>query len=251
MDAASSGERAHSAAGDEAATIVAMAVPHDPAPITATRSFMVPRAYGCRSGRPYTGAVRSTAMASLGPEVVLIPVKAFAQAKRRLGGAMGDRERVRLVRAMAGHVVAASTPLPSPSCATTRTWRHGRRASERPWCGRPVRDSTVRCAPESPALADTGTKWVTVAHGDLPRARGLGTLEHFAGVTLVPDRRDDGTNVLRLPARHEFHFAYGPSSFRAHRAEAVRLGLPVRVLRVPDLAYDVDWPDDVAELARR
>ena len=81
--------------------------------------------------------------------------------------------------------------------------------------------------------------------------RGLGTLEHFAGVTLVPDRRDDGTNVLRSPAADDFQFAYGPGSFRAHRAEALRLGLPVRVLRVPDLAYDVDWPSDVEELARR
>ena len=89
---------------------------------------------------------------------------------------------------------------------------------------------------------------MTVAHGDLPRARGLGALPPFDGVTLVPDRRDDGTNVLRLPAGCDFRFAYGPGSFRAHRAEATRLGLAVRVLRDPDLAYDVDWPADVAEL---
>ena len=76
-------------------------------------------------------------------------------------------------------------------------------------------------------------------------------LPPFEGVTLVPDRRDDGTNVLRLPAGCDFHFAYGPGSFRAHRAEAARLGLPVRVLRDPDLAYDVDWPADVDELGGR
>jgi 2-phospho-L-lactate guanylyltransferase len=91
---------------------------------------------------------------------------------------------------------------------------------------------------------------VTVAHGDLPRAHGLGTLAPFEGATLVPDRRDDGTNVLRLPADADFRFAYGPGSFRAHRAEATRLGLPVRVLREPNLAYDVDWPADVVELSR-
>lgn len=67
-------------------------------------------------------------------------------------------------------------------------------------------------------------------------------------MTLVPDRRDDGTNVLRLPVGYDFHFAYGSGSFRAHRAEATRIGLPVRVLRDPDLAYDVDWPADVVEL---
>ena len=73
----------------------------------------------------------------------------------------------------------------------------------------------------------------------------------FDGVTLVPDRRDDGTNVLRLPARAtDFRFAYGPGSFRAHRAEAMRTGLAVRVVRNPNLAYDVDWPADVDELMR-
>ena len=98
-------------------------------------------------------------------------------------------------------------------------------------------------------LGHAGARWVTVAHGDLPRAHGLGDLAPFEGVTLVPDRRDDGTNVLRLPTGVDFHFAYGPGSFRAHRAEST-VGLPVRVLREPNLAYDVDWPADVAELSR-
>ena len=99
-------------------------------------------------------------------------------------------------------------------------------------------------------LARAGAQWVTVAHGDLPWAGGIGTLPRFDGVTLVPDRRDDGTNVLRLPADSDFRFAYGSGSFRAHRTEAMRLGLAVRVLRDPGLAYDVDWPADIAELSR-
>ena len=232
--------------------MVAMAVPHDPAPITATRSFMVPRAYGCAFAHPYTGTVRSTATASLGPEVVLIPVKAFAQAKRRLGGSMDDGERVRLVRAMAGHVVAASAPLPVAVVCDDEdvaSWAEGLGAVV-VWTPGQGLNGAVRAGVTR--LAETGTEWVTVAHGDLPRARGLGTLEHFAGVTLVPDRRDDGTNVLRVPAARRLPLLptararSGPTAPRR-----LRLGLPVRVLRVPDLAYDVDWPSDVAELARR
>ena len=42
----------------------------------------------------------------------------------------------------------------------------------------------------------------------------------------------------------------GPDRFRRHRAEA----LPARTrrcasMRIPSLAYDVDWPADVAELS--
>jgi 2-phospho-L-lactate/phosphoenolpyruvate guanylyltransferase len=190
-------------------------------------------------------------MASLGPEVVLIPVKAFAHAKRRLGRAMDDGERVRLVRTMAAHVVAASAPLPVAVVCDDEdvaTWAEGLGAAV-VWTPGQGLNGAVRAGVAR--LAESGAEWVTVAHGDLPRARGLGTLEHFGGVTIVPDRRDDGTNVLRLPARQDFAFAYGPGSFRRHCTEARRLGLPIRVLRVPDLAYDVDWPADVAELSRQ
>ena len=100
-------------------------------------------------------------------------------------------------------------------------------------------------------LAAAGVHTVTVAHGDLPRAKDIGRLRPFDGVTLIPDRYDDGTNVLRLPATSAFAFSYGPGSFRRHRAEASRLGLAVRVMRIPSLAYDVDWPADVAELHRQ
>jgi 2-phospho-L-lactate/phosphoenolpyruvate guanylyltransferase len=186
----------------------------------------------------------------LGPEVVLIPVKAFDQAKRRLGSALSDPDRIALVRAMATQVVAACVPLPVAVVCDDQDvaeWAAGVGATVM-WEPGQGLNGAVRAGVDR--LARAGTRWVTVAHGDLPRAHGLGVLAPFDGITLVPDRRDDGTNVLRLPAASNFRFAYGAGSFRAHRAEATGLGLPVRVLRVPDLAYDVDWPADVVELGQ-
>lgn len=185
----------------------------------------------------------------LGPEVVLIPVKAFGQAKRRLGTTLGEPEREQLVRAMAAHVVSACAPLPVAVVCDDEAvadWAEAHGATV-VWAPGHGLNGAVRTGVDR--LARAGARWVTVAHGDLPRAKGLGTLPPFDGVTLVPDRRDDGTNVLRLPAVSDFRFAYGPGSFRTHRAEATRLGLAVRVVRSPDLAYDVDWPADVSELA--
>ena len=161
---------------------------------------------------------------------------------------MTDEKRMHLVRSMAEKVVAACAPLPAavvcddPEVAEWATaigatvmWEPGQGLN-----------GAVRAGVEQ--LAAVGVQWVIVAHGDLPHARNLGSLAPFGGITLVPDRQDDGTNVLRLPVGCDFHFAYGPGSFRSHRAEASRLGLPVRILRIPALAYDVDWPDDVKEL---
>ena len=210
---------------------------------------------------PYTGSVPKATVPSardsvvpagdpLGPEVVLIPVKAFHQAKKRLGPALSDAERVALVRAMASHVVSACAPLPVAVVCddeAVASWASDLGATVM-WEPGQGLNGAVRAGVER--LAGAGAQWVTVAHGDLPRARGLGMLPPYDGVTLVPDRRDDGTNVLRLPAGSDFNFAYGPGSFRAHRAEATRLGLAVRVIRDPDLAYDVDWPADVAELGQ-
>jgi 2-phospho-L-lactate guanylyltransferase len=184
----------------------------------------------------------------IGAEVVLIPVKAFHQAKRRLDRVLSEGERERLVRSMAAQVVAACAPLPvAVVCDDEQVadWATGHGAIVL-W--EPGQGLNGAVGAGVGRLAASGARWVTVAHGDLPRARGLGTLPAFDGVTLVPDRRDDGTNVLRLPAPCDFRFAYGPGSFRAHRAEATRLGLAVRIVRDPDLAYDVDWPADVEEL---
>jgi 2-phospho-L-lactate guanylyltransferase len=180
--------------------------------------------------------------------VVLIPVKGFEQAKRRLGTAMTDAKRIELVRSMAENVVAACAPLPvavvcdDPEVAR---WAAGLGAAVM-WEPGQGLNGAVRAGVDQ--LAAAGVEWVTVAHGDLPRAQHIGSLAPFDGITLVPDRHDDGTNVLRLRAECPFRFAYGPGSFRAHRAEAARLGMPVRVLRIPTLAYDVDWPTDVEEL---
>jgi 2-phospho-L-lactate guanylyltransferase len=55
--------------------------------------------------------------------------------------------------------------------------------------------------------------------------------------------------VISLPTAVDFRFGYGPGSFRRHAAEARRHGLAVRVVREPNLGWDVDLPDDLVALA--
>ena len=86
---------------------------------------------------------------------------------------------------------------------------------------------------------------VIVAHADLPHAEHLEWLADYDGVTLVPDRHGDGTNVIVIPTDSGFVFSYGPSSFKRHEAEAKRLGLAVRVIHDDRLAWDVDRPEDL------
>ena len=76
----------------------------------------------------------------------------------------------------------------------------------------------------SPRWRGAGYDRVLVAHADLPLAVDIAWLARLGGLTLVPDRHDDGTNVVCLPSAIGFEFAYGPGSFRRHAAEGRRLG---------------------------
>jgi 2-phospho-L-lactate guanylyltransferase len=198
-------------------------------------------------GRAAAAAAPAPALPAgpLGTRAVLVPVKSFADAKRRLNAALGDDARQALVRTMAERVVHSAAPLPvAVVCDDTAVADWARRLGALVvWEPGRGLNGAVEAGVER--LASIGVETVTVAHGDLPRAVGLGNLDEFDGVTLVPDRADDGTNVIRLPSGCGFRFSYGPGSFARHRAECERLGLPVHVLRSPALALDVDWPDDL------
>jgi 2-phospho-L-lactate guanylyltransferase len=177
---------------------------------------------------------------------VLVPVKAFRLAKVRLAPALSAIERDALARRMAEQVVQAAAPLPVAVVCDdedVRGWaeRHGARVV---WC--PGRGLNGAVADGVAALAADGIDRVVVAHADLPLARSLAWLaETGDGVTLVPDRRGDGTNVACVPSGAGFGFAYGPGSFARHQAETERLGLPLRVIRDAALGWDVDVPDDL------
>jgi len=176
---------------------------------------------------------------------VLVPVKAFHHAKVRLAPALDAADRSALARHMAGRVVAAAAPLPVAVVCDdpeVRAWAAtvGARVIWRP--GRGLNGAVTDGVA---VLAAEGTATVIVAHADLPLATSLAWVGDFDGVTLVPDRHDDGTNVACVPTTAGFRFAYGPGSFSRHRDEAARLGLALRVVRDPALGWDVDLPADL------
>jgi 2-phospho-L-lactate guanylyltransferase len=179
---------------------------------------------------------------------VLLPVKAFHEAKVRLAPALDATAREALARSMATTVVHAAGALPvfvvcdddavaawAEGCGAVVLWRPGLGLNGA------VTDGVA-------TLGASGVARVIVAHADLPHALDLTWLadDPDEGVVLVPDRREDGTNVASVPATAGFRFAYGPGSFARHAAEAARLGLPLRVAHEPRLAWDVDLPDDLA-----
>jgi 2-phospho-L-lactate/phosphoenolpyruvate guanylyltransferase len=58
------------------------------------------------------------------------------------------------------------------------------------------------------------------------------------------------SNVLAVPTDVHFEFSYGPGSFGRHLDQARQLGVPVRVVNAPGLAWDVDLPADLLAVRR-
>jgi 2-phospho-L-lactate/phosphoenolpyruvate guanylyltransferase len=181
-------------------------------------------------------------------EAVLIPVKAFGQAKVRLAPALSPADRASLAREMATRVVESAAGLPVAVVCDDREVAAWARSLGALVIWEPGRGLNGAVQEGVSRLAQAGAEAVVVAAGDLPLASNLRSMTGFAGVTVVADRRLDGTNVITIPAAAGFCFSYGPGSFARHVEEARRLELAVRVLRSPTLEWDVDVPGDLAGL---
>jgi len=176
---------------------------------------------------------------------VLVPVKAFADAKARLSTMLAPDQRKAVARWMADQVVAAAGELPVyVACDDDEVaqWAATRGAVVLWHPGAGLNGAVSRSVAQ---LADQGFTSVAVAHGDLPRAHDLAALILPETITLVPDARRDGTNVVALPTHLDYAFAYGAGSFHRHLALAITSGLPTTVRHDPLLARDIDTPEDL------
>lgn len=181
---------------------------------------------------------------------LVVPVRAFALGKARLADVLDGATRAVLARRWADAVLDAAGNLPVvvvSSDPEVRDWASARRAKVVDDPGSLDAAADVGRA----EIAALGCTRVVIAHADLPHARSFTALTRDGSrplLAIVPCHRDDGTPVLSLPADVPFTFGYGPGSFRRHLAEARARGLGVRVVRDPDLAFDVDVPDDLLGL---
>lgn len=181
----------------------------------------------------------------LGPAAVLVPVKAFSQAKRRLAPALSPDRRAELARTMAERVLRSAGDLPAAVVCDDRDVAAWARNLGVLVIWEPGRGLNGAVAAGVAHLGGAGVQLVVVAAGDLPLANDLRWVTEFDGITIVPDRRQDGTNVIAVPTSRPFGFSYGPGSFSRHLAEARTLDIGIRVVYASPLGWDVDLPADL------
>jgi len=178
---------------------------------------------------------------------VLLPVKSFNNAKARLSSVLNPIERAALSRSLAEGVISACTGVPVwVICEDEEVERWALNLGTQ--VIRNTRAGLNQAAQTGlAALAKEGIEKILITHADLIFPEDLLSLFKYDGIVLVPDRHNDGTNIIGLPSGIDFSFKYGLNSFEKHRHEAKRFDLPLSIITNTNFGFDMDNPDDLKE----
>jgi 2-phospho-L-lactate guanylyltransferase len=189
----------------------------------------------------------------------LVPVKALALGKSRLGRGLARTELERLVLAMLGDVVSALREVGELDLVAVVT-PDARVAEEAQALGAAalLRDDPGLVAALDAAareLARRGLRDLLVVLGDVPAAQAPEVAKLFAalrglggrGVVLAPSR-DGGTSALLRAPWDAIPNRFGKDSAAAHREAAQAAGLPYCELPLASLAVDLDRAEDAEAL---
>ena len=193
---------------------------------------------------------------------VLLPLKEFAASKQRLAGVLSVTERACLLQSMVGDVLGVLTQHPDIKriaiCSRDRAalWLANHFGVEF------IDEQRTHAADLNHAvnsavrgLAAEGCDDILVVHGDLPllSAQDVSTflLRHrsaraaLSAVTIAPDRRGLGTNLLAWRPLQQFQTQYGADSFAKHCAQAHALDAQLTICELPGARCDIDEPEDL------
>jgi 2-phospho-L-lactate/phosphoenolpyruvate guanylyltransferase len=188
----------------------------------------------------------------------ILPVKPFDQAKSRLADALSPQQRAACSEWMLSNTLRCLSLVPEIDVVTAISRDPLVLAlAERHHASTLLETQTeLNLALHQAAAAVPDGSAILVIPADLPLLTAQDLIEftalfqHRAGVVIAPDRHCQGTNALLLPWRLDFCFRFGINSYHAHQLEARRLGLPVTTASIPNLAFDLDTPEDLELFGR-
>jgi 2-phospho-L-lactate guanylyltransferase len=190
----------------------------------------------------------------------VLPVKRFAEAKRRLAAGIDDERREAVVAAMLEDVLEAISGARSIE-RTIVVSDEPRAAAGAATAGAEVVPDPGEGGHPGAALAgiarseQLGAECVVLLPGDCPLLEPRELDRLLTGLparyaAIVPDRHGTGTNALVLAPPRAIRPAFGEGSCARHVAAAREADIPFAVERLASLALDLDTPADVVALAR-
>jgi 2-phospho-L-lactate guanylyltransferase len=180
---------------------------------------------------------------------VIVPVKSFAGAKRRLAPLLSVAERAALARAMLSDVLAAAIAAVGPQRVMVVTSAdevadHARRAGAGIIDDEGVKGTN---AAVKAGFARRRHGAVMALPGDIPGIipadiAALFSAAERSRIALAPAPEDGGTNALACDAAGRIAPCFGPDSFARHIEAANAAGIRPAVLLNQRLGLDLDEP---------
>jgi 2-phospho-L-lactate guanylyltransferase len=190
----------------------------------------------------------------------LLPVKSPRNAKQRLNALLTATQREKLARLMYEDTLAALCEAQGIDRFVVVTSdagiaEHARRSGVSVFDEREQLSHSASADSACRHAMVLGATTVLLVPIDVPlvTAADFGQLAGAArpGVIIVPSADGTGTNALVRTPPDVIASCFGPGSFRAHLAQAESKDIPFDTLRLPGLMFDIDTPEDVAELLAR
>lgn len=206
---------------------------------------------------------------------VIVPVKTLVEAKSRLAPVLTTAQRRNLAFQMAGHtlcvlqtlsrkgLIAGFVTVSRDPVVRTLTQKYGGVFLPEKISGTSP-DAALNTALSQAArwtAASFSPDALLILHSDLPflRWEDLANLLRQAQnqpgkelALLSPDRHGSGTNslFLRPPAFLNFEFLFGENSLNRYQDFIKGKGLEPAVYPLPNLGFDLDYPEDLAAISR-
>jgi len=193
----------------------------------------------------------------------LLPVKNVNLAKQRLSGRLSPQERSGLVQAMAEDVLEVLHRHPQLGGVLVISDDPAARVLAEQYQVDFVRESDLGAQGLNGVvtagveyLAGKGIYDVMVIHGDLPlisTEEVSRLIECHQGMlhpqqpalTIAPDAKEEGTNVLLCSPSTALSYCYGDQSLVKHCMQAQEKNLALHLEKLPGLSRDIDTPEDL------
>jgi 2-phospho-L-lactate guanylyltransferase len=190
------------------------------------------------------------------PLWAVVPVKGLRDAKQRLAGVLGAKERQALFCAMLEDVLCALAGCAGLAGILVVTRDPRARDLARRYGAEVLADAnqghTAASTLGAGTLAQRGVAGMVQVPADLPLltpgdvAALLEAHGEPQAVTLAPSRDERGSNAVVCSPADLLPLRFGDDSFHPHLRSARALGIEPRIVRRPGLALDVDTPEDLA-----
>jgi len=186
--------------------------------------------------------------------IICIPVKSLGRSKTRLSSVLGPLERGVLTLAMLEDLLDVTASVPG-----WETWivsaddvvleiaarRGARPVSET----KPPLSAAVRQVERE--ATGNGAEALAILLGDVALVTTdalSAALRTLGPVVVAPAKGDGGTNLLLRRPPRAIQAKFGRNSLSKHMEAAAAKGLPVAIVDRPELAFDLDGPQDIAVL---